>query len=209
VHEAPGSAAQAADPVRRAKEHRAGFTADSGAFRPHVPAKPLCAGAPPPSGVTQRPLGAGAVSPSGSTKPLGAGPVPPSGVMPAMAGGRLLDDLLTEATRGLGVSWREVELDVPGGLTIEQALQQAGAALQRGVPVPCVIGNAQGRPLRFLLVLQLSVSGANRPFQLYEPFSQELVWANERDLVTKGELPFDNKSLRRLLRVALPTARGL
>lgn len=173
-----------ADPVRRAKEQRAGFNADSGGFRPTVASKPAA---------------------------LAVAAIPPSGAMPAMPApaGRLFEDLLAEATRGLGVSWREVELDVPGGVPIDQALQQAAGALQRGVPIPCVIGNAQGRPLRYLLLLQTSTSGTNRAFQLYEPFAQELVWANEKDLLSRGELPFDNKSLRRLLRMALPNARGL
>ncbi|MBM4779072.1 MAG: hypothetical protein GQE15_15305 [Archangiaceae bacterium] len=184
VMDAPIARELAADPVRRAKEQRAGFNAESGGFRSMVASKPAA---------------------------LAATPVAPSGAMPAMpaAAGRLFEDLLGEATRALGVSWREVELDVPGGVPIDQALQQAAGALQRGIPIPCVIGNAQGRPLRYLLVLQTSTSGTNRAFQLYEPFSQELVWANEKDLLSRGELPFDNKSLRRLLRMALPNARGL
>jgi hypothetical protein len=180
----PVDRALAADPVRRAREQRQGFNAESATPRQSAPVRPL----------------------------LGAdGPPPPSGVLrtPLAAGGRLLEDLLAEATRALGVSWREVELDVPGGPSMEAGLQEVAQALQRGIPVAGVIGNAQGKPLRPLLVLQVSTAGANRAFQLYEPFSQALVWANERDLVLKGELPFDDKSLRRLLRVVLPKGRGL
>jgi hypothetical protein len=201
VMDAPEDRGLSADPVRRAKEQRAAFNADSGAFR-----------------AVQRP--GGLVADSGShrahvpSKPaaLGATPVSPSGhvaVPMAISGSRLFEDLLTEATKALGVTWREVELDTVGGLPIAEALQQAGAALARGLPVPCVIGNAHAKPLRFLLMLQASAAGANRAFQLYEPFSQELVWANEKDLLSRGELPFDNKALRRLLRMALPASRGL
>lgn len=184
VMDAPEDRALAADPIRRAREHRQGFSADSGAFRPLVPSKSVAAVAPAPA----------------------MGPVPsaPTG----LGGGHFFDDLLTEATRGLGVTWREHEVDAPGGISMEQALQQAVATLQRGVPVPCVIGNAQGKPLRFLLVLQTQLAGQSRAFQLYEPTSQELIWANEKDLLSKGELPFDNKALRRLVRVALPVSRG-
>lgn len=185
VMEAPEDRGLAADPVRRAKEQRALFNADSGAHRALVPSRPAA---------------------------LAAAPAPPSGqvaVPLAISGARFFEDLLTEATKALGVTWREVELDTVGGVPIAEALQQAATALARGLPVPCVIGNAQAKPLRYLLILQASSSGANRAFQLYEPFSQELVWANEKDLLARGELPFDNKSLRRLLRVALPTSRGL
>jgi hypothetical protein len=185
VMEAPDDRGFTADPVRRAKDQRAAFDSSSGRFPAHSPSKPAALAATP-------------VAPSGQV------PIPAS-----LAAGRLFEDLLTDATRAMGVTWREVELDVPGSLPIAQALAQAATALARSIPVPCVIGNAQGRPLRFLLILQMSTSGPNRAFQLYEPFSQELIWANEKDLLAKGELPFDNKALRRLLRMALPGSRGL
>jgi hypothetical protein len=181
----PVDRALAADPIRRAKAQREAFNSEPVTSRPMSPVRKEALGAdvpPAPSGVVRS---------------------------PAPASGRLLEDLLAEATRALGVSWREVELDVPGGPSMEAGLQQVALALQRGLPVAGVIGNAQGRPLRPLLVLQLSTAGLNRAFQLYEPLSQALVWANERDLVTKGELPFDDKSLRRLVRVVLPFGRGL
>lgn len=116
---------------------------------------------------------------------------------------RLFEELLTEATRPLGVSWREHELDTPD-LSIEQGLQQAASSIGRGVPVPAVLGNAQGKPLAFVVMLQTSSAGATRAFQLFEHGTRELVWANERDLIARGELPFENKALRRLLRIALP-----
>lgn len=185
VMEARDDRARQADPVRRAMEQRQGFDASSGRF-------PAVA--------------------SSRSAALGGAPVSPSGQLPApapLASGRLFEDLLTDATRAMGVTWREVELEVAGGLTIAQGLNHAAAALARSIPVPCVIGNAQGRPLRFVLMLQSSTSGTSRAFQLYEPFSQELIWANEKDLLARGELPFDNKALRTLLRMALPTGRSL
>ncbi len=169
-----------ADPVRRAREQRAGFSAES------VDARP-------------------------SRQPAAAVSRPPnSGLSPSLVpstGSRIFDDLLTEATRGLSISWREYEVDVPGGLTMEALLPQAATALSRGVPVPCVVGSLQTRALRFVVMLQLSTSGANRAFQLYEPFSQELIWANEKDLLARGELNFSNKALRKVTRVALPQTR--
>jgi hypothetical protein len=185
VMEVPVDRALAADPIRRAKAQREAFNTEPLISRPIAPLRKEALGAD--------------------------GPPPPSGAVksPTSAPGRLLEDLLADATRALGVSWREVELDGPGGVTMEAGLQQAALALQRGLPVAGVIGNAQGRPLRPLLVLQVSTAGANRAFQLYEPLSQALIWANEKDLLAKGELPFDDKSLRRLLRLVLPSGRGL
>ncbi|MCA3014086.1 MAG: hypothetical protein INH41_17025 [Myxococcaceae bacterium] len=180
----PIDRALAADPIRQAKARRESFTAESAGARP--------APAPRPGA-----LGGDAVPPSGAFR------------VPAAVAGRLLEDVLGEATRALGVAWRELELDVPGGVSMEAGLQQVAQALQRGLPAAGVIGTAQGRALRPLVVLQVSTSGATRAFQLYEPFSQALVWANEKDLLAKGELPFDDKSLRRLLRVVVPAGRGL
>jgi hypothetical protein len=187
VMDVPIDRAVASDPIRVARAQRQAFNAESPGTRasPSVPRKEV--------------LGAEvAPAPSGAVRPL-----------LSSGSARLLEDLLSEATRALGVSWREVELDVAGGTTMEAGLQQVAQALLRGLPVAGIIGNAQGKPLRPLLVLQVSTSGATRAFQLYEPMSQSLIWANEKDLLSKGELPFDDKSLRRLLRVVLPSGRGL
>jgi hypothetical protein len=54
------------------------------------------------------------------------------------------------------------------------------------------------------MLLQTSSSGKSRAWQLYDPFSQELVWANEGDLLARTELPFANKTNRRITRIALP-----
>ena len=127
----------------------------------------------------------------------------------AISGARFFEDLLSEATRGLGLTWKEHELDAMGGMPLVRALQEANAALGRGIPVPFLVGTAQSKPQRFVLMLQVSTASATRAFQLYEPFAQELVWANEKTLLTGGELPFENKALRKFLRVALPGIRGL
>ena len=117
---------------------------------------------------------------------------------------RFLESLLGEATRALQLSWREQDLDVPGGITLADAIASAAGALSRGIPVPCAIGPREGDHRRFIVLLQLIVSGRNRAWQLYDPFTAELVWAHEGDLLGKSELPFANKANRRLTRIVLP-----
>ncbi|MDP2269737.1 MAG: hypothetical protein Q8N23_00800 [Archangium sp.] len=119
-------------------------------------------------------------------------------------GTRFLESLLAEATRGLAISWKEQDVDVPGGLTMADALASAAGALSRGIPVPCAVGPAPGDHRRFIVLMQLNTSGKNRAWQLYDPFSSELLWANEGDLLAKAELPFANKLNRRLTRIVLP-----
>jgi hypothetical protein len=116
----------------------------------------------------------------------------------------LLVDLVTEATRGLSVTWREYDVDTEGGLALREALASAASALTRGIPVPCAIGPSTGQHRRFVLLLQTSTSGKTRAWQLYDPSSHELVWANEGDLLAKTELPFANKVNRLLTRIVLP-----
>lgn len=134
----------------------------------------------------------------------GSAPPPPSQSHPQPQGGKLLEVHLAEATRALGVGWREHDVDTAGGLSLEEALASAAGALTRGIPVPCAIGPRAGDHRRFVVLLQLNTSGKNRAWQLYDPFSQELVWANEGDLLAKAELPFANKVNRRLTRIVLP-----
>lgn len=124
---------------------------------------------------------------------------------PTSAGGtRFLESLLAEATRGLSISWKELDVDVPGGLTMADALASAAGALIRGIPVPCAVGPSPGVHRRFIVLMQLNTSGKSRAWQLYDPFSAELLWANEGDLLAKAELPFANKMNRRLTRIVLP-----
>ncbi len=132
-------------------------------------------------------------------------PPPPKKEGPSSAGGtRFLEGLLAEATRALQISWKEQDVDVPGGLSMAEALASAAGALARGIPVPCAVGPHPGDHRRFVVLLQLNTSGKNRAWQLYDPFSAELVWANEGDLLAKAELPFANKANRRLTRIVLP-----
>ncbi len=116
-------------------------------------------------------------------------------------------DLLDEATRAFGLSWKEHEVDGPGGLPMAQVIDGLALAVGRGVPVPAAVGPAAGAHRRLIIVLQVSTAGRTRAWQLYDPLSSELVWANEGDLLAGRELPFANKTNRRLTRVALPTAR--
>jgi hypothetical protein len=121
---------------------------------------------------------------------------------------KLMEDALNEAVRPLGPSYRECDVDGEAGIPLEQALDQAAAALQRGVVVPVTLGPSPGQHRRFAVLMQLSVVGKNRAWQLYELVSQELVWANEGDLLMRTELPFSNKSNRRITRFALPNVRA-
>jgi len=72
--------------------------------------------------------------------------------------------------------------------------------------VPLGIGPAPGQTRRLVLALQLNASGKSRAWELYDPLSGELVWANEKDFLARTELPFANKANRRLTRVALPSS---
>lgn len=123
---------------------------------------------------------------------------------PSSGGTRFLENLLAEATRSLAISWKEHDVDVPGGLTLADALATAAGALARGIPVPCAVGPNPGEHRRFIVLMQLNTSGKSRAWQLYDPFSSELLWANEGDLLAKAELPFANKMNRRLTRIVLP-----
>lgn len=123
---------------------------------------------------------------------------------PSSGGTRFLENLLAEATRALAISWKEHDVDVPGGLSMADALASAAGALARGIPVPCAVGPHPGDHRRFIVLMQLNTSGKSRAWQLYDPFSSELLWANEGDLLAKAELPFANKMNRRLTRIVLP-----
>ena len=123
---------------------------------------------------------------------------------PSSGGTRFLENLLAEATRALAISWKEHDVDVTGGLSMADALASAAGALARGIPVPCAVGPNPGDHRRFIVLMQLNTSGKSRAWQLYDPFSSELLWANEGDLLAKAELPFANKLNRRLTRIVLP-----
>jgi hypothetical protein len=123
------------------------------------------------------------------------------------SGEALFRDLLDEATRAFRLTWREHDVDAPGGLTMQQTLDGAAKAVGRGVPVLVALGPAPRTHHRLAMVLQVSTSGRTRAWQLYDPLSNELVWTNEGDLLAGRELPFANKANRRLTRVALPTSR--
>lgn len=112
---------------------------------------------------------------------------------------------LNEAVRSLGLSYREQKVD-RGELTLERALELAASALGKGIPIPVMLGRKVGELGRQVLMLQVSPSGKVRAFQLHDPLSQETVWAHERDLLRRTELPFDAKTFRRITAVSLPVA---
>lgn len=136
---------------------------------------------------------------------LSAGKPPPQPKREGIAASaKLIEALLAEATRALQISWKEQDVDVPGGLSMAEAISSAAGALARGIPVPCVVGPNPGEHRRFIVFMQLITTGKTRAFQLYDPFTSELLWVNETDLLVKSELPFANKMNRRLTRIVLP-----
>lgn len=168
-----------------------------------LPMSPRDSGAPPvPARMLARELGASAESArgraGGSSPALGQAPV----------ANKLCEDVLTDACRPFGLSFREYDVDLEGSTTLEQALEQAAIALQRGVMVPVCLGPLPGQHRRFAVLMQLSVVGANRAWQLYEMTTQELMWMNEGDLLARKELPFANKANRRITRLALPNIKA-
>jgi len=113
------------------------------------------------------------------------------------------EDLFDAAVDFTGIRFSEQPVDA-GGLTLEQAVPIATEALSKGIPVPVVLGSRAGDFRRYALILQVQVSGRTRAYQLYDPFEQEAVWANEGDLLSRVELPFSNKVHRRITAIALP-----
>lgn len=118
-----------------------------------------------------------------------------------------LGSLLQEATRAHGLSWHETDVDAEPGMTLDAAVEAAGDLLEEGLPVPLGLGDTAGNTGRLVIALQVMRSGHTRAWQLFDPFSNELVWVNERDLLTRQELPFANKFYRRMTCIALPARR--
>lgn len=116
----------------------------------------------------------------------------------------LLRDAVSRATTGWSLRWSEFELDVRGGLPLEEGLERASRASVAGYPVPAAIGPAVGQSRRVVLLVQQHRSGQTRAWELYDVLSAELAWANEGDLLARRELPFADKRNRRLTRLALP-----
>ncbi|MBX5481805.1 MAG: hypothetical protein IRZ16_08175 [Myxococcaceae bacterium] len=112
-------------------------------------------------------------------------------------------EALNEALRGLGLSFRDHEVDTRE-LPLEHALELAAQALQNGIPVPVTLGREKGDRGRQVLMLQVTPPGRTRAFQLHDPFAHETVWAHEKDLLSRAELPFDHKQWRRITAIALP-----
>ncbi len=118
-----------------------------------------------------------------------------------------LEPLLDQATQAHDLSWHEVEVDVAENMKLEAAVIAGYRALRTGLPVAMALGPEAGQTARFIVALQLNVSARSRAWQLFDPFSNELTWVNEKDLLSRKALPFSDKSLRRITRIALPTRR--
>jgi hypothetical protein len=120
----------------------------------------------------------------------------------------IAQELLNEALHPLGVSFREQPVDGAGAPKLEDLLPHAAQALQRGYPVPVMLGPAAGQDRRVALFLQVQQSGKSRAYQLFDVLSQEIAWVNEGDLLSRTELPFASKHNRRITRIALPQSRA-
>ncbi len=207
------------------------YEAEGGRPRPRFPAPPalfvggrggesfensLARGKP----LRSRELGASRDEPSfkrASRSPSGPASAAPSatedeatatGMGPSARGnGQGLLGRLNDAVAGLGLTFRDEPVDA-GKLTLEKALELAARALEGGAVVPVALGRKAGESGRQVLLLQAVTSPAKktRAFQLHDPFSGETVWANERDLLARSELPFAAKQWRRITRVYLPVA---
>ncbi len=130
-----------------------------------------------------------------------AGPAPKASAV--LVGHKLMEDLLNESARGLGVTYREQDVD-DALLSLEAALSSAATAVGRGIPVPIALGPALVQHRRLAVMLQTSTSNGKRAWQIYDPFSGELYWVSEGDLLARTELPFSIKTNRRITRIALP-----
>jgi hypothetical protein len=126
-------------------------------------------------------------------------PPAPSATVPSSSGRSFLD----EAGLPFGFGFREMPVDA-GRLTLEKALEAAAKSLAAGMPVPAALGRRAGEQGRWVLILQFATTARARAFQLHDPFAGETVWANERDLLARNELPFSAKTFRRITAVALP-----
>ena len=136
-----------------------------------------------------------------------SGSVPAAAVPTPAVGTKLVEDLVNEAARALGVTFREQDVD-DAAFLLEAALQSAATAVGRGIPVPVALGPALGQHRRLALLLQTSTSSGKRAWQLYDPHSAELYWVSEGDLLARSELPFAIKTNRRITRIALPTLKA-
>lgn len=114
-------------------------------------------------------------------------------------------EIYSDAARAFGISYREEAVDSPR-LSLEKALERVADALSRNLIVPATIGGEVGEFRRDVLILQVQPAGKSRSFQLHDPFSAETVWAHERDLLARLELPFKDKRNRRLTAVSLPVS---
>jgi hypothetical protein len=117
--------------------------------------------------------------------------------------GALAEDLLNASLRGLGIRLSERAVDGPS-FPLERALELAAAALERGIPVPVVLGPKAGDHARYALLLQAAPVGSGRAFELHDPTADETVWVNAGDFMNRKELPLSNKTLRRITAIALP-----
>lgn len=111
--------------------------------------------------------------------------------------------MLNHAFAGLGLRFRERIVDGPR-FTLETALDRAALALERGIPVPVVLGSEVGDFVAYAMFLQVFKIGSRRAFQLHDPFSRTTAWVAERDLIARRQLPGMDRTRRRLTAISLP-----
>lgn len=118
------------------------------------------------------------------------------------------DDLFTQAVRQLGVAYKEVRVDA-GNFPVARAVELMIVALKRGLPVPAILASVNGAQRRYVLFLQAVPTAKGHALQVHEPQSDDTVWLNDGTLRSGGELPLQNKTLRRLTQVVLPKVKGI
>jgi hypothetical protein len=103
-----------------------------------------------------------------------------------------------------GVQFREEEWE-GGARHIHQLVRQAAEALEAGMPVPVLLGSAPGERRRAALLLQVQGDATRRAFELHDPLSNETVWVNHKDLIAGRELPLEDRTVRRITVIAIPS----
>ncbi|MFN0062913.1 MAG: hypothetical protein ACKVPX_10400 [Myxococcaceae bacterium] len=192
-------AAAIQSPAGEALDPLAAFERNGHVIRPsaHSPDALLAPSLPPRKTVGVRVSATKTAAHQAALRDLGQ-----SDVKPTVARG-VADDLFSDAGRAFGVRFREFPVDT-GDVRLEAALEKMAAALAHGFPIPVVLGARAGDFARYALVVQMFGEGKRQAFQLHDPFANETVWVNARDVLARKDLPFEDTSLRRVTRVALP-----
>lgn len=121
--------------------------------------------------------------------------------------GKLSEQLLNDATRALGIEYREQAVDSPR-FKLEEALDRAAMSLGQGLPVPVVLGEEIGVFAGYALLVQCQMHGERRAFQLHDPLTRVTTWIAEADLLGRRALPGMDRNRRRITAIALPKLKA-